>query len=408
MLRSRLGKKFLLCIIPSMSFFKVNHKSSKSGSRARVGLIQTAHGTVQTPAFVSVGTKGTLKGITPSQAASVGVQMSFVNSYHLVTHPGSEIIKSHGGIHRYSGMNWPLMSDSGGFQLFSLADRARRGKFRDGEESILVSLKEDKVVFRSVYDGKLIEFSPELSMRYQADIGADICMAFDECVYYGATEQYAKKSLNMTHSWLARSIDAMKKEKRVDYEQYLYGVIQGATFENLRVESAKYVIAQNTPGVAIGGVSVGESKQEMREQVAWVAPHLPEDRPVHLLGVGHLDDILDLVAHGIDTFDCVEATRLARLGVLLDIRGFDKEVSNWMFEKLNILDLQYRADKTTLFMPEEAMRLGPEFSLFTRSYLHHLFKQKELLGYTIATMHNLAVMERVMERIREEIGVGRI
>lgn len=395
-------------IIPSMSFFTVNHKSSKSGSRARVGTIETSHGTVQTPAFVSVGTKGTIKGVAPSQARSIGVQVSFVNSYHLVTHPGPKIIKNFGGIHKYSGMDWPLMSDSGGFQIFSLADRARRGKFRDGEETILVSLKEDKVVFRSVYDGKLIEFSPELSMQYQKDIGADICMAFDECVYYGATEDYARKSMHMTHSWLTRSIDAIKKEKRDEYPQYLYGVIQGATFEKLRIESAKYVVAQNTPGVAIGGVSVGEMKEELRQQVAWVAPHLPDDRPVHLLGVGHLDDIVDLVSYGIDTFDCVEATRLARLGVLLDIHGFDKQVDSWGFERINILDLQYLSDRATLFTPEEVVRLGPEYSLFTRSYLHHLFKQKELLGYTIATLYNLAVMERVMGRVREEIEAGRM
>lgn len=393
-----------MAIIQSMSFFTVNHKSTKTKSHARVGKIETAHGKIQTPAFVSVGTKGTLKGITPIQAKEIGTQASFVNTYHLVTHPGSKIIKEHRSIHKFSGMNWPLLSDSGGFQIFSLADRARRGKLRDGEETILVSLKEDSVVFRSVYNGEKIEFSPELSMRYQIDIGADMCMAFDECVYYGATEQYAKKSMEMTHRWLTRCINYFSKNKRTDYDQYLYGIIQGSTYENLRTESAKFVVSQNTPGIAIGGVSVGETKKELRDQVAWVAPYLPDDRPVHLLGVGHLDDILDLVSCGIDTFDCVEATRLARLGVLLDVQDIQKDVAKWQINKIDILELKYRNDTSDAFPGTK----NNENMMFSKSYIHHLFKQKELLGYTLATIHNLTVMEIIMARVREEIVLNKI
>lgn len=386
-----------------MSFFKVDHKSKKPNSRARVGVVETSHGKIQTPAFVSVGTKGTLKGITPEQARMIGTQASFVNTYHLVTHPGAKIIKEHGSIHKFSGMNWPLLSDSGGFQIFSLADRARRGKMRDGEESILLSLKEDSVVFRSIYNGEKIEFSPELSMQYQIDIGADICMAFDECVYYGATEKYAKKSMEMTHRWLERCITHFSNEKRDDYKQFLYGIIQGSTYKKLREESARFVVSKNTPGVAIGGVSVGETKQELRDQVAWVSPYLPEDRPVHLLGVGHLDDILDLVAYGVDTFDCVEATRLARLGVLLDVQNVQLDIEKWQINKIDISELKYKSDTNPVFLSHSHQSM-----VYSKSYLHHLFKQKELLGYTLATIHNLSVMERVMQRIREEIVLNRI
>lgn len=390
-----------------MTFFKVINKSKITGSRARVGTITTAHGHIQTPAFVSVGTKGTIKAITCVQAKSLGIQASFVNSYHLVTHPGSSTIRAHNSVHDYSGMNWPLMSDSGGFQIFSLAQRSKRGKMRSGEEAVLVSIKEDEVVFRSIYNGELIKFSPELSMDYQIDIGADMCMAFDECVYYGATQEYAMKSMQMTHRWLVRSIQQMKNSNRDDYQQYLYGIIQGATFENLRIESARYVTSLDTPGVAIGGVSVGETKEELRNQVRWVSPYLPDDRPVHLLGVGHLDDILDLVAYGVDTFDCVEPTRLARLGVLVDIENLDGPFESWEFLKTPVTDLNWRCDTSKLSDNYPFMKNTPELHI-SKSYIHHLFKQKELLGYTLATIYNLSVMEAFMGRIRGEIETGRI
>ncbi|MFO0703397.1 MAG: tRNA guanosine(34) transglycosylase Tgt [Patescibacteria group bacterium] len=388
-----------------MSFFKIHQKSKKTNSRARTGQITTAHGVINTPAFVSVGTKGTIKSVTPEQAIALGVQASFVNTYHLVVHPGVDVISSNISIHEYSGMKWPLLSDSGGFQIFSLADRAKRGKLRDGEEAILQKITEDEVTFRSVYNGEKIIFSPELSILYQQKIGADICMAFDECVYYGATKEYAKKSMDMTHRWLDRCISSFGKNQRADYQQYLYGIIQGSTYEDLRIESAKYIHSKPTPGVAIGGVSVGESKSELRDQVRWVSPYLPDDRPVHLLGVGHLDDIIDLVGYGVDTFDCVEATRLARLGVLLHIDNLDKSFGDWKLGKIDITELKYKTDYQKLNNYHNEMNNN---TTFTRSYLHHLFKQKELLAYNIATLYNLSVMESLMLRIREEIEFGNI
>lgn len=385
-----------------MPFFTVKHQSRATQSRARRGIIQTAHGVIQTPAFANVGTKATVKALTPAQALEIGTQVSFVNTYHLVTHPGTEIIAQHGSVHNYSKMNWSLFSDSGGFQVFSLASRARRGKMRDGEEAILASLGDDKVVFRSLYDGSTIEFTPEFSMQSQINIGADMIVSFDECTYYPAEHTYAKKALARTHTWLEQCIEYKRAHARTDYPQYLYGVIQGATFEDLRVESAQFIAQKQVEGVAIGGVSVGESKAELREQVRWVSPYLPHDKPVHLLGVGQLDDIIDLVAYGIDTFDCVEPTRLARLGVLLTIENIDKLMSDWHIQRIDITESSFRADSRGI--PSHSTYV----SQFSHSYIHHLFKQKELLGYTLATMHNLALMEKLMSRIREEIEQDKI
>lgn len=417
------------------NFFKVSHRSSKS--KARLGEITTAHGVVKTPSFVAVGTKGTIKALTPQLVKDVGTQLAFVNTYHLVTHPGVDIIEKAGGIHKYSHLNMPLMSDSGGFQVFSLArnNKARDQKFFDGkhqtaknlapsllkkadirgdEKPFLVKISGDGVKFRSAFDGALIEFTPEKSMEYQEKIGADINMAFDECTYYPATHEYAEKAMERTHKWLERCIQynnfqKLKNEKfKMKNNQYLYGVIQGGTFEDLRKKSAEFVVSQNTPGVAIGGVSVGESKKEMRDQVRWVANYLPKDRPVHLLGVGQFDDIVDLVKYGIDTFDCVEPTRLARMGRIYKI---DKArcqnflapvgvgVSSHFEYDFDISKSIYKAD----FSPVDEGCNCYVCKNFTKSYLHHLFKQREILGYTLATYHNLWVMERLFEKIRELI-----
>lgn len=385
-----------------MSFFSIHHKSKIAGSRARTGTIQTAHGQIQTPAFVNVGTKATIKALTPSQAKEIGTQVSFVNTYHLVVHPGSEIIKAHNSIHEYAKFDWSVFSDSGGFQVFSLANRARRSKLRDGEEAILAKLTDDHVVFRSLFDGSTIEFTPEFSIQSQINIGADLIVAFDECTYYPATHAYTKQALNRTNNWLGRCLGYLASHARADYQQYLYGVIQGGTYEDLRIESARFISNQDVAGVAIGGVSVGESKAELRDQVRWISPYLPDDKPVHLLGVGQLDDIIDLVRYGIDTFDCVEPTRLARIGTLLDIANIDNDISNWQIQRFDITDANFYND--TRLIQSHAQYV----SQFSYSYLHHLFKQKELLGYTLATMHNLALMEKLMSRIREQIETGQV
>jgi len=393
--------------------FKKLYQSKKRGSRARLGEIVTAHGKIKTPSFVAVGTKGTVKSILPSLLKEIGTQVAFVNTYHLVTHPGVEVIEKAGGIHQYASLNLPLMSDSGGFQVFSLALPKRQfaaaGKIKktaninEEKQPALIKISDNGVMFRSVFDGMVLEFTPEKSIEYQKKIGADMIMAFDECISYGVSYEYTKEATERTHRWLIRCIAKVKSQKsKVKNEsqklkeknQYLYGVIQGGVFEDLRKKSAEFVVSQNTDGVAIGGVSVGESKNEMREQVAWVSPFLPEDRPVHLLGVGEFDDILDLVKYGIDTFDCVEPTRLARMGVIYKI-----QTSKFKIEKIDILKGIYRKDLSKIDENCDCYVCRH----FTKSYLHHLFKNRELLAYTLATYHNLFVMEKFFEWIRKMI-----
>jgi len=273
----------------------------------------------------------------------------------------------------------------------------------------LIKISDDGVKFRSVFDGTVLEFTPEKSIEYQQKIGADINMAFDECIPYGVSYRYAKEATERTHRWLRRCIKKVKsqkskvKTKTQNYktDQYLYGVIQGGVFEDLRKKSAEFVVSQNTEGVAIGGVSVGESKRQMRDQVAWVSPFLPEDRPVHLLGVGEFDDIFDLVKYGIDTFDCVEPTRLARMGIIYKNEKIKNKKDNekLKIKKIDILKGIYRNDLSKV---DENCNCYV-CQNFTKSYLHHLFKNRELLAYTLATYHNLFVMEKFFEWIRKMI-----
>lgn len=402
-----------------MSFFTVNHTSSKSG--ARLGTLETDHGVVNTPAFVPVGTKGTIKGLTQDHIKDLHIQLSFVNTYHLVTHPGIELLQQSGGVHNLAKYTIPLMSDSGGFQVFSLAQRQkeqRKARVRGEEEPLVEKIDEDGVVFRSVYDGQKIIFTPETSMDFQVAIGADINMAFDECTYYSATHEYTEKAMIRTHEWLKRciahrssvadSVATLLPSVRATCRtknQYLYGIIQGGTFEDLRKKSAEFVVSQGTPGIAIGGVSVGESKDEMRNQVRWAAPYLPKDRPVHLLGVGQIDDIVDLVKYGIDTFDCVEPTRVARMGSAYQTHA--------VLAHLGGIYSPYEIDLNKAVYKGDLSPLDSECSCstcvnYSKAYIHHLFKQRELLGYTLLSYHNLFVMENFMTKLRSLIGQGKI
>ncbi len=428
------------------SLFKVLHRSKLKKSKARLGEIRTAYGIIKTPSFVPVATKGTLKAMPPQFIKDIGIQLAFVNTYHLVTHPGPDLIAKAGGIHNFAKLNIPLMSDSGGFQVFSLAKNSRKAEIRGEEQPLVTKLSDDGVTFRSTFDGSTIEFTPEKSMEYQMKIGADLLMAFDECTYYPSTHQYAEKAMERTHKWLLRCIkyknfqfsnsnfqsnsnvpmineNSMKIENgKLKMEQYLYGIIQGATFEDLRKRSAEFIAGQPVDGVAIGGVSVGETKQEMREQVKWVSDFLPKDKPVHLLGVGHIDDILDLVKYGIDTFDCVEPTRLARMGVLYQLRqilsqfsfppgfaslhavGSPSYCATCRNYDIDINKTVYKADLSPVDEDCDCYVCQN----FTKAYLHHLFKQKEILGYTLATYHNLWVMEKLFRQIRKLIEEDKI
>jgi len=383
-----------------MKFFKVTKRSKKS--KARLGIIQTKHGRIQTPSFVPVATKGTLKTIPPKDLRDLGIQTAFVNTFHLTVHPGVDVIKKFGGIHKYSGLNIPLMSDSAGFQVFSLgAGKQKKGaKTHDGDEMPLEKITEEGVRFRSPRDGKLLVFTPEFSIQNQEKIGADLIMAFDECMYYGASRKYAEQATERTHRWLVRCIEAKRSLRQAQGKQFLYGIIQGGVFRDLRVASAKFVTQQDVDGVAIGGVSVGETQKELREQVRWVAPYLPEDKPVHLLGVGRVEDMLDAVRYGIDTFDCVELTRIARSGVVYrakDSRGL-------AFDRVDVLKSRYLADKN----PIQKNCKCYTCKNFSLSFLHHLFKEHELLAYYLASYHNLFLYKEFFRKLRKQIAAGGI
>jgi queuine tRNA-ribosyltransferase len=353
-----------------MAHFSFKQLRKDTKTRARTGVIHTTHGDIQTPAFVPVGTQATVKSLTPEELNTIAVQLFFVNTYHMYLRPGIEIVKKAGGLHKFMHWDRPLMTDSGGFQIFSLARRAS-----------LVKITDDGVQFRSHWDGTKHMFTPESSMQWQSALGSDIHIAFDDCTPYPVTHEKAKKSMKRTHAWAKRSLTAHKKGA-------LYGSIQGSVFEDLRTESAKFISSLDFDGIAVGGVSVGESKREMEQVLGWVAPLLPDEKPRHLLGVGEIDDIFMLVSYGMDTFDCVQPTRLARVGKLYE-----------QHSQIDIMRSRYADD----FGPIDRGCTCYTCTNFTRAYIHHLFHVKELLAYRLATIHNLHFIHRLVSDIRQSI-----
>lgn len=348
--------------------FQILHKSRSS--RARLGVIRTAHGEIQTPAFIPVGTQATVKSLTPEEIRMVGTQMFFVNTYHMAMRPGIETVQALGGLHAFMSWDGPIITDSGGFQVFSLAK---------DERANLVKITEEGVTFRSHWDGSYHMFTPERSMAYQQALGSDIHIAFDDCTPYGVSYDDARTSMERTHRWAIRS----KEAHNGDFA--LYGSVQGSVFEELRKESANFIASLDTDGIAIGGMAVGESKEEMKQVLDWICPILPEEKPRHALGVGELDDVFVLIDHGIDTFDCVQPTRLARVG--------------YVYSGKQTIDIQkslYARDPHPIDPACDCYTC----KTFSRAYIHHLFRVRELLAYRLATIHNLRFMHRLVERIR--------
>lgn len=300
----------------------------------------------------------------------------------MVLRPGIETIKKFGGLHAFMHWDKPLITDSGGFQVFSLGKKRFARKNEEGQgEASLVRISDDGVMFKSHWDGKEYVFTPENSMAYQWELGSDIHIAFDDCTPYPVTKKQAEISMKRTHAWAKRSLDAHKKlALHQKPYQALYGSIQGSVYEDLRKASAGYITGLPFDGFAIGGVAVGESKKEMEQVLSWVTPILPEHKTRHLLGVGEIDDIPTLISHGIDTFDCVQPTRLARMGIL--------------FPNIDITKKEFEQDAT------------PIYGGYSRAYLHHLFHVRELLGYRLATMHNLCFIHHLVQEIRDAIGNG--
>lgn len=399
---------------------------------------------------MAVGTQATVKGLTPDDLHEIGVELLFGNTYHLHLRPGEEIVQEFGGLGKFMNWNGPTITDSGGFQVFSLgkkvflanSSRVVRENFlvRDAKKSFsdqkqkpagshsenfanfsqigdlkeypLIKIKENGVEFRSHLDGSKHYFTPEVSIQIQKKLGADLLVAFDECAPYPSTEEYSKEAMERTHRWAKRSLIAHKSEIlnpkseinsnpiKSDFKQMLYGVIQGGVFEELRIESAKFISNLDFDGIAIGGVSVGESKKEMRNVLSWVTPFLPEEKPRHLLGIGEIDDIFDAVFFGMDTFDCVIPTRFGRYGILF-VSSPEGNMRN-----------KFRLDITRSFFGRDPQSIDHNCmcmvcSKFSRAYIHHLFKANELLAYRLASYHNLYFLVNLVKKIRESILDGR-
>ena len=342
---------------------------------ARLGRLHTPHGVIETPIFMPVGTQATVKAMTPEELKDIGSQIILSNTYHLYMRPGHDLVERAGGLHKF--MNWdkPILTDSGGFQVFSLGP--------------LRKIKEEGVEFRSHLDGSKHFLSPEKATEIQNALGSDIIMAFDECAPYPADRQYVKNSLERTTRWLERCKAAHKYPER----QALFGIVQGGMYKDLREQSAREITAIDLPGYAIGGLSVGEPKEMMYEVLDYTVPLLPEDKPRYLMGVGSPDDLLEGVLRGIDMFDCVLPTRIARNGTAMTSQG-----------KVVVRNASYAEDFTSL---------DPECDCYTcrnytKAYLRHLIKCNEILGARLLTIHNLHFLLKLMENVREAIREDRL
>lgn len=380
-----------------MSNVTFSIEKKDSGSSARAGILYTPHGRVATPAFVPVGTQATVKSLTPEDLERIGVQILFGNTYHLHLRPGEETVEQFGGLGKFMGYSGTTMTDSGGFQVFSLAREKVSARQGDADEHAggLVKITEDGVAFTSHLDGSRHFFTPEQSIGIQKKLGADICLSFDDCAPFPVTYEGAKAAMERTHRWAERSLAAFRKTEG-KFAQGLYGIVQGSTFEDLRKESAKFIGSMDFDGFAIGGVSVGESKEDMVRAVEWSVPLLPEDRVKHLLGVGDVDDIFYAIERGIDTMDCVTPTRLGRVGHVFVAPGEGS------------LHNRFRLDITKSAFAHDAGPLTKNCDCyacthFTRGYVNHLFRAKEMLAGHLAAYHNVYFMIALVKNIRSAI-----
>lgn len=390
-----------------MISFQVLQKDKRS--KARVGEIQTPHGIVQTPTFTPVGTQATVKSLSPDDLKVCGAQLIFGNTYHLHLRPGEDLIADFGGLAQFMAWNKPTITDSGGFQVFSLGQKkivvfdpgnhvgkVVEGLDHDDEDARLVNITQDGVKFRSHIDGSAHMFTPEQSIIIQKKIGADLILAFDECAPYPSTHQYTKEAMERTHAWALRSLKEAQGKQFYDFKQGLYGIVQGGMYEDLRIESAKFISSLAVDGIAIGGVSVGESKKEMRQALKWVTPHLPENKPRHLLGIGEVDDIFDAVEYGMDTFDCVIPTRFGRYGIAFASPP-EGNIKNRF--RLDISKVAHAHSTQSLDLLCECIVC----KTYTRAYLHHLLRAQELLGYRLVSYHNIYFLLNLSKQIREAI-----
>jgi len=339
-------------------------------TKARLGKLHTPHGVIDTPTFMPVGTQATVKAMSPAELNDIGAQIILSNTYHLFIRPGHKLIEKAGGLHSFMNWNKPILTDSGGFQVFSLNE--------------LRKISEEGVEFKSYLDGTKHFFTPERVMEIQESLGADIIMAFDECTPYPCDKEYANKSMERTFRWLNRCYEAHNSNKN----QALFGIIQGGTFKDLRIESAKRTTSIDLPGYAIGGLSVGEPKEIMNEIIEYIIPYLPNNKPRYLMGVGSPDYLVEGAIRGIDMFDCVLPTRIARNGTVMTSNG-----------KLVVRNAIYAED----FRPIDENCDCYACRNFSRAYIRHLIKAGEILGARLTTIHNLRFLQNLMKNIRKSI-----
>lgn len=351
--------------------FHLDHQDTQTA--ARLGRWVTPHGVVDTPAFMPVGTQASVKGLTPEQLKRVGVQKVLANTYHLALRPGPELVADLGGLHGFMSWDGPILTDSGGFQVFSLAT--------------LRKLNEQQVVFKSHLDGSMFELSPERAMRIQELLGADCIMCLDECPPANVEHAQVLAAVDLTTRWARRCRDSHQRA-----DQALFGIVQGGTFPDLRERSAKALLELDFPGYAVGGLSVGESPAQMYETLDVTVPFLPSDRPRYLMGVGRPEDLLEAVSRGIDLFDCVMPTRNGRNAMAFTSTG-----------KVRLRNEQYKRDESPLDPECEC----PACTQFTKAYLRHLFAVKEMLGPVLVSWHNIAFYQRLLKGLRAAIRENR-
>lgn len=372
-------------------WFELVYQSKKS--RARVGRIHTPHGIIETPNFVPVGTNGTLKALDTATADDLGVQLMFCNTYHLMLQPGTAIVKKAGGLHTFMNRKFPLITDSGGFQVFSLAygtvhDELKSQGKKKGSNSVL-KISEDGVLFRSYRNGDAVLLTPETSIQAQKDLGADIIIPFDELPPYHIDDKALIRSLERTHRWEQRSLEEHCKNPQ---QQAMYAVIHGGIDPTLRTKSCTFLSNLAFDGFAIGG-SLGKNRTQMVEMLTHLMPQVPYDKPNHLLGIGDLPSLEQCIPLGIDTFDSSHPTRCARHGFIFTSLG-----------DLKIMQSAYKYD----FEPLDATCTCAVCRTYNRAYIHHLFKAKEMTGYILASHHNVHFMMQLMKRYRMEILEGKI
>lgn len=373
--------------------FDILHRDQNT--RARIGKLITPHGAIETPNFIFCATKAAMKACAPDVLRDLGVDIILSNTYHLLIQPGSELVEKMGGLHDFMQWHGPMLTDSGGYQIFAMGHGSISAEIKrksiTGRRKTLNKITEQGALFQSYTDGREIFLTPESSIQIQRELGADLIVMLDECTPFHVDKEYTARSMRMTHRWGDRCIAEFNRSD--DGRQKLYGIVQGGVYPDLRREAAEYTASRDFFGTAVGGC-LGDTKDSIIEIASYAMPYVAPDRPVHLLGIGGIEEIIRGAALGIDTFDCVSPTRMARHGWAL--APFEES------GRINIRNAKYREDKNPL---DETLG-NPASGAYSRAYIHHLFRAGEILGLQLLTQHNIAVMVRLMTDVRAAIRAG--